>query len=146
MPLYLNRPAHEELLAIVEVRLPNESGGLLIGFRAGKNICIEHIVEVDGPRGPAHYVLREAEREKALDGWRRRHPSNTLSGYVGTWHSHPGPAGPSRRDWLTFGYRSARTKDPIGMIVATRLGHDQWKLIGMELRRRLPAQCDVVVV
>ena len=81
------------------------------------------------PRGPTHYVLTEKQREAALQAWIVSNPADTVSGFVGFWHTHPKPSGPSVRDQLTLRKRAGDAGDTLAMVVAARCG-TTWELHG----------------
>lgn len=79
--------------------LPNEVGGILIGYRRGASVnVVRAVVVVDPSASPYSYARRHAQAQVALDAVRSEEPDNALLGWVGEWHSHPGPSGPSHTD------------------------------------------------
>lgn len=104
-----------------EASLPNECGGLLIGFRVNKDVHVEHVVLVPPARaGRTRLLLSKHARERELRRALRRLPADSPLGYVGTWHSHPGPQGPSFIDRTTARVEGATALDLIALLVVRR--------------------------
>jgi integrative and conjugative element protein (TIGR02256 family) len=103
-----------------------ETGGLLLGFRAGTDVHVADVIEVRDPSATrTRFTLSEKKREAALarylDGLDRDSPL----GYVGTWHSHPANAGPSWTDRQTFRIETVTAPDTVAMLVIAR-SRDGW--------------------
>lgn len=114
--------AMSEMREFAEDSLPNECGGLLIGFRLEDNVHVEHVVHVPPARAsPTRLLLSKRTRERELHRVLRRLPDDSPLGYVGTWHSHPGPAGPSVLDRTTAWVEGTRASDLIAQMVVRRL-------------------------
>lgn len=145
MPIYLDSTGHKRMIRAAEQGLPNETGGLLLGYRADDYVCVEDVVVVPGPSGPRHFVMRQEPREKALLNWLAQQPEDSVNGYVGTWHVHPGPSGFSTRDLITFGCRAVCASSSTAMIVAARTESD-WRLFGRAGSRLTQRSTTVVVI
>jgi integrative and conjugative element protein (TIGR02256 family) len=98
--------------------LPAETGGYLMGRRRGKHLEALSAT-FQGPEDIATW--RSFDRAdpghttRAVEVWR---DDKTLSGIIGDWHSHPGPAAASSTDehaWRTLA-RSERAP-VVGLIV-----------------------------
>lgn len=75
---------------------PHETGGVLLGVRAGKQpwvVSAAHVPSVDP--SPSRYTLPEGATTPLVDAARERDPR---IGYLGEWHSHPHGGGPSSDD------------------------------------------------
>lgn len=122
----------------------NETGGVLIGFRAATDVYVTHLLVVlaDTATG-TRYVTSADARDTALVAFLAKHPDDTI-GYVGTWHSHPGASKASRTDKRTLRTEAVDAPDLVGMLtlLKTRPG---WQADGhiahhhrtMEHRRTL---------
>ena len=98
-------------------KLPNETGGVLIGSVEGERVAI-HCATPPGPS--ASHTLNSFKRDgiysqRALDLLVARYRGRY--DYLGEWHSHPLPQGPSQRDlrsmrWIA-GNESYRRNQPI---------------------------------
>ena len=79
--------------------LPNELGGILVGWWEGNSTAV--VVGVlsvpDDAAGRTHYERRHSRAQQALDSYRVSHGDPRL-GYIGEWHSHPAPQPPSSTD------------------------------------------------
>jgi hypothetical protein len=96
----------------------NETGGILLGWRIVGGLYVAHVVEVpDAQVHHASYRRRHREAQKALQQVLAELPSDTPVGYVGEWHTHPAPVGPSCSDRRELKRFSRSAGGPIGMIV-----------------------------
>jgi integrative and conjugative element protein (TIGR02256 family) len=117
-----------------------ETGGMLLGYRAGRQIVVQAVV---GP-GPK---ARHSRGSFSPDGaWQETEftlvyeQSGRMTTYLGDWHSHPGGGlAPSRRDLRTArrvaATPEARTREPLTMILAPVA--NQWRAGGWVLDRGL---------
>lgn len=123
-----------------------ETGGALIGFRSGSDIHVRDVLVVpDSEATRTRYVLREDQRERELERYLSHLAHGSLLGYVGTWHSHPAPCGPSFVDRQTFRRELWSARGPIALLVlaAEQMG---WVLHGMTGSPRLRCRVTDVVV
>jgi hypothetical protein len=120
-------------------RLPNETGGILLGVRADSNVYIVDVAEVaDDLSTGSRFVLREAAREEALGRYRFDLPADCPFGYVGTWHSHPTPAAGSSRDTRTLRQEANTAQDVVAMLILMRAPEGTWLTEGaVGYRRRV---------
>ena len=112
--------------------LPNESGGIAIGHVRGGTIVITRLTE-PGPNAvqlPDHF-LRDGEYAQAmLDATFAE--SGGRDDYLGEWHSHPFPQGPSAQDRESM-RRISRNPDygcPQPVLVLCRRFRRKWRLEG----------------
>lgn len=110
-----------------------ESGGILLGIRHRDGVHVSRFLEVPDPQarstgyrrlhGPASAALRAA-----LDA----QPSDSSLGYVGEWHTHPQPLGPSGVDRRQIKRISKRTTGVIALVVVARSPQiSEWTPIGI---------------
>ncbi len=133
-PALLIAPEAAELILELSRReRPHETGGALVGFISPDGVVITHAT---GP-GPG------AERERATfrrDGESTQDAVNRIfdetggnSDYVGEWHSHPAPMGPSAMDRRAMrrisGSPMYRTPEPV-LVIAQRTRWRRWRLLG----------------
>lgn len=103
LTLWVDRGLLRQLAAAAEGAAPDETGGVLLGWRNGDALVIDRVVDAGpgaerwpmGMRPDADYqALMIAEAFEESDG---------AVTYLGDWHSHPGTmAIPSRRDRKTL--------------------------------------------
>lgn len=128
---------------------PSETGGVLLGRRSSRRVCVEWLV---GPGPKARHESRNFEPDTE---WQRERIADAfgMSGgsldYLGDWHSHTSAsARASIQDWRTAmliaRYPQARCPQPIILIVAA--GHDRPRRAAYCLSHRLlvPVSVDVV--
>lgn len=121
-------------------RLPNETGGFLLGMRRGHHIEITEatVQSPDDHATPFSFERRDAQhRQRAVAVWEA---ANGEVGLVGDWHTHPfGPACPSRTDRAAWRALVANTRnEAVGVILAEGapgvfLAPRGWSLSGAQL-------------
>jgi proteasome lid subunit RPN8/RPN11 len=120
-----------------------ETGGVLLGFRAGSDVWVTDalVVPADVATG-TRYVSTETARDAAIARFQQKHPHDKI-GYVGTWHSHPGASRASPIDKRTLRSEAADAPDLVAMLIVlrSRRGWQTEAYIGhhhrtMEYRRR----------
>ncbi len=130
--LSLTDEATALILGESAARLPNESGGILVG-RDGAD-TIEVVVAVGPGPGAIHrpaYFRRDGDYAQGeLD--RHYVGSGGRHDYLGEWHSHPHPVGPSGRDrrsmeWIAYNPDYDRA-EPI-LILSQRDRKGTWNLL-----------------
>lgn len=105
------------LTATARRREPKETGGLLIGWVDDGTIVVRHILEVPDENATATSWTRgEARANEALAKFlaEAEHP---WLGYVGDWHAHPAPVGPSKTDKRSLRKDSWSMRQPLALIV-----------------------------
>lgn len=106
-----------EITATARRREPKEAGGLLIGWWDGETIVVRHIVEVpDESATETSWTRSEARAKEALADFlaEAEHP---WLGYIGDWHTHPAPIGPSQTDKRSIRKASRSIRHPVALIV-----------------------------
>lgn len=115
----LTDQARQALIAVARRSAAIERGGLLVGFREGSDILVEDILEVPDTRaGRTTYLRREGPARAALDAYLARPGTDKLVGYVGEWHTHPRPVGPSAVDEAAMRAMVRANRRTVGLIVA----------------------------
>jgi integrative and conjugative element protein (TIGR02256 family) len=132
-PIFLPRDIARRIRRECTAGLPAETGGVLVGFESDEGTSITHVTG-PGPRAKrtrsrfrrdGTYTQAEVDRAYAESGGR--------ADYVGEWHSHPDPIGPSGIDcgsmeWVSKNARYRRSS-PV-MILSRRTRFRRWKLEG----------------
>lgn len=118
---------------------PHETGGILLGWRATAEVVVRDMVEVpDTKAGHAHYERDYGRTESRLDAYLGECDDPAV-GYVGEWHTHPRPSGPSPLDRSTMFGIAAATADAIGLlVVAHDAGRRTSSAFGLVVRRGDP--------
>jgi hypothetical protein len=103
---------------------PNETGGLLLGWREDRVVVVVDAVSISGSLVDAsNFIIGQDEANSALESYRAQ--SNRPGvGYVGSWHSHPSMLGPSTRDFRTYADVSRGTPGALAFIVVA-INHGQ---------------------
>lgn len=114
-------------------RYPLETGGILIGRIEGDRVIVAHVVG-PGPNAihePAKFIRDGDYAQQQLDEYVNM--SEVVDDYIGEWHSHPLPVGPSMRDRESMRWISTRPaynqKEPI-LILCQRIQLNHWSLRG----------------
>jgi len=109
---------------------PKETGGILLGFDCGQAL---HVVGFGGPGPLARHsrsaFVRDGEFAQALLD-EAVSSSDGHVDYLGEWHSHPAPVGPSNRDlasveWIS---RNGRYASPQPLLIVVTKTHVRWDL------------------
>lgn len=117
----LSGPVLAELRTATGTALPQETGGLLLGWwdtrDAAELIIVRHAIEVPDRRAtPTSWVRRpraaQAELSRALNAL-----SHPLLGYVGDWHSHPKACTVSGRDRQSILRTSLQYEHPVLLLI-----------------------------
>lgn len=122
-----------------ENALPRETGGILLGWRhdpAGNGFHVVGALEVVDPKsGRATYHRRHARAQTALAAALVRLDDPDI-GYVGEWHSHPQPQGPSPLDRHSIRCFALRHDNPIVLVVPALARDGHWTWHGLVASRR----------
>jgi integrative and conjugative element protein (TIGR02256 family) len=123
--VWLAHAAYKAILNEACARHPLESGGMLLGWRAGQSKVVVGII------GPGLNALHGRTRFFPDHEWQIRELKRIFSesagdiDYLGDWHSHPeGTAAMSGEDYLTLRRISIKVADPLMLIVANPSSKD----------------------
>lgn len=122
--------------------LPNEVGGILVGWWEGNStaVVVGLLSVPDDAPGRTHYERRHALAQRALDSYRVSHDDQRL-GYIGEWHSHPAPQPPSatdRNELAAIVRESTKRAALVVFAVQKGNGVDSYGLIGSPRWARRP--------
>ncbi|GHB09044.1 SAVED domain-containing protein [Streptomyces termitum] len=119
----LRQEAYEVIAVATAKKLPQETGGILLGYGQDTDIVVTHALEVDGEGASTHrYVRDDVTANALLAAFLTERASDDPTGYIGEWHSHPAPVGPSPTD-ITAMKAIARDHDgPLALVVYTPKG------------------------
>ena len=119
-PLYIiaNTGCIRRILLLAEMSLPNETGGILVGYRTEVAIEVADALEVpDLDSTPTSYRRDQEVAQRVLNERLRIEPPSSHLGFVGDWHSHTGDAGASRRDLTTLRSNASLDGDCLALLV-----------------------------
>lgn len=146
--IHLNSTVYETIVAAANRAAPDrETGGVLFGVRAGRDVCVIDVAEVPPARASrTWFETTEAARNQAIERFLKRECHDSPIGYVGTWHSHLGGVGASGVDLATLRMEALDAPDLIAMVVAVQrngvrqldgyIGHHR-RVIDWHQRRRV---------
>ncbi|WOB51558.1 ThiF family adenylyltransferase [Xanthomonas hydrangeae] len=104
LDVYMDEGLHDRLRVLRRQALPNETGGILLGYH---DFTQNLVVIVDALPAPRDSRGTPTSFERGTDGLLdlvedARNRTAGIVGYVGEWHSHPDgyPAAPSRDDLI----------------------------------------------
>jgi integrative and conjugative element protein (TIGR02256 family) len=116
--IHLGKDAHAVITSETAKRLPAEAGGVLLGYREDANIIVTHALVVDGQSASTNrYVRDDVKANKLLHAFLNGRASDDPTGYVGEWHSHPAPSGPSSTDIAAMRATARSSDGPIVLLV-----------------------------
>jgi integrative and conjugative element protein (TIGR02256 family) len=96
--------------------LPQETGGILLGFRTPDLVVVTRTLTVHDPRGSRHSYRRHRRRAQAQMAAAGINETPGI-GYVGEWHTHPADCPPSRIDIRALMATARLTTAPVALIV-----------------------------
>ncbi|WP_370500240.1 SAVED domain-containing protein [Mycolicibacterium sp. jd] len=97
--IHLRNEAHALIASETAKHLPAEAGGVLLGYREDADIIVTHALVVDGKlESTNRYVRDDAKANELLRAFLKDRANDDPTGYIGEWHSHPAPCGPSPTD------------------------------------------------
>lgn len=96
-----DKGVEEKMVAVRQAHLPEETGGVLVGYVDQK---LHHIYVVDALPAPADSVSERGSFIRGIDGLNEKLEeiglrTANIVGYLGEWHSHPPFWGPSPSPW-----------------------------------------------
>lgn len=112
--------AYETIAAEAAIHLPLETGGILLGYHEGNNVVVTHALAVDGAVATKdRYVRDDVLANARLADFLAHRAEDDPTGYVGEWHSHPAPSGPSKIDHDAMRAAAKTTDSPVALLVYT---------------------------
>lgn len=114
----LRSDAYEAIASETAKHLPLETGGILLGYREDGDVVVTHALVV-GEHGAAtdRYVRDDVTANALLTEFLAQRASDDPTGYIGEWHSHPLPSGPSPTDVAAMRATAKTGDSPIALIV-----------------------------
>lgn len=131
----LRADAYETIAAETAKHLPRETGGILLGYQENSTVVVIQALVVDGHRTATDRYVRDDVRANAiLTGFLAQRADDDPIGYIGEWHSHPTPSGPSPIDRDAMRATARGSGSPIALLVYAPTGAD--KFFGLIARRQ----------
>lgn len=121
----------DRLHQLCDARLPDETGGILLGYRTAGEIVILDTLEV--PDSKAHrfgYTRRRTPAQRLLDTYLAAQPPSSDVGWVGDFHSHPADQPASRTDLRTLRRNARADGSPLALLVIARARGSHWTAYG----------------
>ena len=116
--VYIVRDGLASAMTAADGAHPNETGGILIGWRTPSAVVIAAALEVaDVGASPHRYRRHHTAAQSALANALADEPPRSPLGYVGEWHVHPANHGPSRQDRREIAAISRLVAAPVTLII-----------------------------
>ena len=110
--------AYETIAFETANHLPRETGGILLGYQENGTIVATHAVVVEGQGATTNrYVRDDIRADELLQEFLGQRADDDPIGYVGEWHSHPSPSGPSTIDHAAMRATAKASSNPIALLV-----------------------------
>lgn len=110
--------AYETIASETANNLPRETGGILLGYQENGTIVATNALVVHGKGATTTRYVRDDVRANArLKEFLEQRADDDPIGYVGEWHSHPSPSGPSPTDRATMRATAKGSAKPIALLV-----------------------------
>ncbi|CAL9587141.1 hypothetical protein SUDANB106_05165 [Streptomyces sp. enrichment culture] len=131
----LRQAAYEVIASATARQLPRETGGILLGYQEDANVTVTHALVVDGQGASTHRYVRDDVKANAfLAEFLAQRADDDPTGYVGEWHSHPAPSGPSPTDVAAMRATAREHDGPITLLIYAPGGADPF--FGLITRRQ----------
>lgn len=131
----LRQAAYEVIASATAQQLPRETGGILLGYQEDTNVVVTHALVVDEQGASTHrYVRDDVKANTLLAEFLAQRADDDPTGYVGEWHSHPAPSGPSPTDLAAMRAMAREYDGPIALLVYAPGGTDPFS--GLITRRQ----------
>jgi integrative and conjugative element protein (TIGR02256 family) len=131
--IWVGADARRRMLEEADARYPNETGGVIVGYRAKLDEYVVTAVSGPGPRAVHAARKFNPDHDFQVDWLARRYAaSNRVETYLGDWHTHPNattaePSWTDRRAAAAIAdCPDARAAIPIMVIANGRAG--DWRL------------------
>lgn len=110
--------AYETIAFETANHLPRETGGILLGYQENRTIVATHALSVEGQGATTNRYIRDDIRaDELLQEFLEQRADDDPIGYVGEWHSHPSPSGPSTVDHAAMRATAKISSNPIALLV-----------------------------
>lgn len=135
--IHLRDEAHALITSETAKHLPAETGGLLLGYREDADIIVTHALVVNGKLAFTNrYVRDDVKANALLHAFLKERADDDPTGYIGEWHSHPAPCGPSPIDVRAIRATAKSSDAAIALVIHIPSSHTAFSGI-IASRRRL---------
>jgi integrative and conjugative element protein (TIGR02256 family) len=117
LPIEVHADATKMITAAAAAARPRETGGLLLGWWDNGRVIVRHAIEVADPHATASSWSRDQPRAQAALDTALAEFGHPWLGYVGDWHSHPGPRGASAQDLISIRRASRQYDQPLVLLI-----------------------------
>lgn len=134
--------AYETIAAESAKHLPLEIGGVLLGYHEDNDVVVTHALVVDSAAATKkRYVRDDVLANARLAAFLADRAADDPIGYVGEWHSHPAPSGPSSIDHDAMRAAASASDSPVALLVFTPGGGGRF--FGLVAGRRRLARATI---
>ena len=132
----LRASAYETIASETAKHLPQEAGGIILGYQEDGTLVVTHALVVNGQGATATKYVRDDTRANALlDSFLEHRAGDDPIGYIGEWHSHPAPCAPSQIDHAAMRATAKASGGPVALLVYAPGGRGEFfGLIGGRAR------------
>lgn len=138
LDVYMDEGLHEHLRELRRQALPNETGGILLGYH---DFTQNLLVIVDAVPAPADSKGTPTSFDRGVVGLREvvedaRNRTAGIVGYVGEWHSHPDgcPAAPSHDDLVQLVQLAVGMNEEGLPVIQVIVGSEEIGVVQAEVR------------
>jgi integrative and conjugative element protein (TIGR02256 family) len=116
--IVLQATAHDAITTEGCQRLPLESGGILLGYHEDQRIIItDALIVTTADATTNRYTRHDVQANEQLREYLAARDLDDPIGYIGEWHSHPAPSGPSSIDLKAIRATARATAGSIALMV-----------------------------
>lgn len=118
----LHAKARSAITAAARQAMPNEAGGVLIGYREDHTLVVtDALALVTDDATTTRYTRDDVQANEWLKRFLADREPTDPNGYIGEWHSHPQPSPPSDIDMRSIRAIAKDVGGAVGMIVYSPL-------------------------
>lgn len=145
--LLVEREAWETIVNAAGLEPMRETGGVLLGWRHDRGVYVhDALVVPDSHAKHTSYRRRHKPASDVLATALSGLADGSPIGYVGEWHSHPAPTGPSWVDRFEMRRISRRTSGAVGLLVCMYdAGPRDFTPVGVIAKRGRASRAEVVL-
>jgi integrative and conjugative element protein (TIGR02256 family) len=145
--LLVESRAWNSAIAAASIDPMRETGGVLLGWRHDIGVYVHDVLHVPDTRARhTFYLRRHTPASEILEAAVTALPEGSPIGYVGEWHTHPAPTGPSWIDRREIRRISKQSPSSVGLLVCAYNARARtWAPTGLVAHRGRASRADVVL-